>query len=67
LATGSVAASTLCGIALIVQSSLNQRVAIVLGNSLGATLLSIIVAMALALIVSISSLIKRGVKVQPND
>jgi len=67
VATASVAASILSGISLIVQSSFNQRVAMVLGNSLGATMLSIIVAMFLTLMICIHDLIKHGLEVQSRN
>jgi len=67
VATASVAASTLGGISLILQSSLNQRVAMVLGNSLGAALLSIFVAMFLTLIICVHDLMKHGFEVQSRN
>lgn len=64
VATACVAASTFGGISLILQSSFNQRVAMVLGNSLGAALLSIFVAMLLTLMICIHDLIQQGVEVR---
>jgi len=64
VAAASVAASTFGGISLIVQSSFNQRVAMVLGNSIGAALLSIFVAILLTLMICIHDFIQQGVEVR---
>jgi uncharacterized membrane protein YdcZ (DUF606 family) len=63
----SIVGSILCGIMLIIQSSFNQRVALVLESNLGSTLLSIFEAVVITLIASINALIKHSLEIQVDN
>lgn len=64
---GSAGISIICGMCLVVQSSFNQQVALILGNAFGATLLSISLAATLTFIASLFILSTNSLGVQRDN
>jgi len=66
-AIGSAAISIICGMCLIVQSSFNQQVALMLGHAFGATWLSLFLAAVLTFIAGLFILSRNSLRVQRDN